>query len=215
MPGKFVFPGGADRDARPRHAGGERTASRTPRRSYWKRVKEPGVRTWRAVWPSPRYANCARRPALLLGVTRDVPPSAPGDIWAEFAKACVHPDLANIHFIARAIAAAAPANRMPFRHPLLHRRRFLDRAQNRRRDRAGPPNWSNWCGSRLPKQPSLDMPTITGVVLEELAARVGGRDGAQPAGAVLLHGRSAVLSRIAFNKLGANAGFLDILARGR
>ena len=52
--------------------------------------------------PSPHFARAfalaavretAEETGLLLGVKRDRPPQTPGEIWTEFAKANVHPDL--------------------------------------------------------------------------------------------------------------------------
>jgi hypothetical protein len=64
---------------------------------------------------SPRYARLPR-PGY-CSAKRDRPPDTPGEIWTEFAKANVHPDLGQIHFIARAVT--------PPRRPRRFDTRFL------------------------------------------------------------------------------------------
>ena len=94
----------------------------------------------------------AEETGLLLGVTRDEPPQVPGEIWHEFAKAKVHPDLGNIHFIARAIT--------PPRRPRRFDTRFFTAdataiAAHASKAWSGQtPNWSNWSGSRSRTPPS-------------------------------------------------------------
>jgi 8-oxo-dGTP pyrophosphatase MutT (NUDIX family) len=102
-------------------------------------------------------------------VKRDQPPQVPGEIWTEFAKANVHPDLGQIHFIARAIT--------PPRRP----RRFDTRVFTADASAiahtiegvVGPDSELvelTWIP--IDDATQLDMPTITGVILEELLARV-------------------------------------------
>ncbi len=100
---------------------------------------------------------------------RDQPPAAPGEIWNEFAKARVHPDLGNIHFIARAIT--------PPRRPRRFDTRFftadVSAVASKIEGVVGPDSELvelTWVP--IEEATLLDMPTITGVVLEELAARV-------------------------------------------
>ena len=66
--------------------------------------------------------------------------------------------------------AARPAAAL--RRALLHR---WTRAPSRIASRASPaptPNWSNWSGCRSTDAKQLDMPAVTGVMLEELDARI-------------------------------------------
>jgi 8-oxo-dGTP pyrophosphatase MutT (NUDIX family) len=111
----------------------------------------------------------AEETGLLLGVKRDDAPSVPGNIWDDFAKAKVHPDLAQIHLIARAIT--------PPRRPKRFDTRFfttdVSSIAHKIEDVVGPESELvelTWV--RIEEATHLDMPTITGVVLEELAARV-------------------------------------------
>jgi 8-oxo-dGTP pyrophosphatase MutT (NUDIX family) len=111
----------------------------------------------------------AEETGLLLGVKRENPPAIPGEIWTEFAKACVHPDLGQIHFIARAVT--------PPRRPRRFDTRFLtaDASAIARTIEGvvGPDSELvelTWVS--IEEAAHLDMPTITGIVLEELLARV-------------------------------------------
>jgi 8-oxo-dGTP pyrophosphatase MutT (NUDIX family) len=111
----------------------------------------------------------AEETGLLLGVKRDTPPATPGEIWTEFAKASVHPDLGQVHFIARAIT--------PPRRPRRYDTRFFtadaSSVAHSIEGVVGPDSELvelTWVA--IEEATHLDMPTITGVVLEELLARV-------------------------------------------
>ncbi len=167
MPGKFVFPGGRieplDRDM---------SAVSELHHDMENKLNE------RVATPSPSYARAfplaalrevAEETGLLLGVKRDEPPKTPGEIWAEFEKARVHPDLGNIHFIARAIT--------PPRRPRRFDTRFFtadaSAIAHTIEGVVGPDSELvelTWVP--IAEATHLDMPTITGVVLEELLARV-------------------------------------------
>jgi 8-oxo-dGTP pyrophosphatase MutT (NUDIX family) len=167
MPGKFVFPGGRieaiDRDM---------SAVSELHPDTQKKLNE------RVTAPSPGYARAfalaavremAEETGLLLGVKRDEPPAAPGEIWAEFAKAKVHPDLGQIHFIARAIT--------PPRRPRRFDTRFLtadaSAVAHKIEGVVGPESeLVELVWVPIEQATHLDMPTITGIVLEELLARV-------------------------------------------
>lgn len=167
MPGKFVFPGGRiealDRDM---------SAASELHPDTEKKLNE------RVTTPGPAYARAfalaavremAEETGLLLGVKRDTPPVTPGEIWAEFAKARVHPDVGNIHFIARAIT--------PPRRPRRFDTRFFtadaSAIAHKIEGVVGPESELvelTWVP--IEQATHLDMPTITGIVLEELLARV-------------------------------------------
>jgi len=111
----------------------------------------------------------AEETGLLLGVKGSTPPQTPGEIWREFAKACVHPDLGHIHFIARAIT--------PPRRPRRFDTRFFtadaSAIAHTIEGVVGPDSELvelTWVP--IEEAAHLDMPTITGIVLEELLARV-------------------------------------------
>src|SRR5262245_64707959 len=111
----------------------------------------------------------AEETGLLLGVKRDRAPTVPGEIWAEFAKANVHPDLCQIHFIARAIT--------PPRRPRRFDTRFLTAdasAIAHTIDGVVGPDSELVELTWVPIEGGghLDMPTIRGIVLQELLAVV-------------------------------------------
>jgi len=102
-------------------------------------------------------------------VKRDAPPAIPGDIWADFAKAKVHPDLGQIHFIARAITPPRRPKRFDTRFftadatSVAHTIEGVVGADSELVELAWAP---------ISEAAKLDVPTITGVILEELLARV-------------------------------------------
>ena len=167
MPGKFVFPGG-----RIEPLDRQMTAVSELHPDTQKKLNE------RVATPGPDYARAfglaavremAEEAGLLLGLKHNEPPATPGDIWAEFAKAKVHPDLGQIHFIARAIT--------PPRRPRRFDTRFLtadaSAIAHKIEGVVGPDSELvelTWVP--IEQATHLDMPTITGIVLEELLARV-------------------------------------------
>jgi 8-oxo-dGTP pyrophosphatase MutT (NUDIX family) len=167
MPGKFVFPGGR---IEPLDAKMSAVSELDPdmEKKLNARVANPSREFARALALT-AVRETAEETGLLLGVKRDEPPATPGDIWAEFAKACVHPDLGNVHLIARAIT--------PPRRPRRFDARFFtadaSSIAHRIEGVVGPDSELvelTWVP--IEEATHLDMPTITGVVLEELANRV-------------------------------------------
>jgi 8-oxo-dGTP pyrophosphatase MutT (NUDIX family) len=167
MPGKFVFPGGRiealDR-AMPAvselHPGTER--------KLMEHVAQPSAEFARGLALA-AIRETAEETGLLLGEKGHEPPETPGEIWTEFANAKVYPDLGNIHFIARAIT--------PPRRPRRFDTRFFtadaSAVAHTIEGVVGPDSELvelTWVP--IEKAAHLDMPTITGVVLEELLARV-------------------------------------------
>ena len=167
MPGKFVFPGGRI-EAIDRQMTAVSELHPDTQKKLNERVATPGADYARA-FALAAVREVAEETGLLLGVKRDAPPATPGDIWAEFAKAKVHPDLGQIHFIARAIT--------PPRRPRRFDTRFLtadaSAVAHKIEGVVGPDSELvelTWVS--IEQATHLDMPTITGIVLEELLARV-------------------------------------------
>ena len=167
MPGKFVFPGGR---LEPHDADMSSISDLHPdiEAKLNLRVAAPGAEFARALALT-AIRETAEETGLLLGVKGDESPATPGEIWAEFAKAKVHPDLGQIHFIARAIT--------PPRRPKRFDTRFFTAdataIAHRIEGVVGPDSELvelTW--TPIEQAAQLDMPTITGVVLEELLARV-------------------------------------------
>jgi 8-oxo-dGTP pyrophosphatase MutT (NUDIX family) len=167
MPGKFVFPGGRIEalDARMSVVSDIDPAMQE---KLMERVAAPSTEFARALALT-AVREMAEETGLLLGVKRDQPPATPGEIWAEFEKARVHPDLGNLHFIARAIT--------PPRRPKRFDTRFFtadaSAIAHTIEGVVGPDSeLVELAWVPIEKATQLDMPTITAVVLEELLARV-------------------------------------------
>jgi 8-oxo-dGTP pyrophosphatase MutT (NUDIX family) len=167
MPGKFVFPGGRI-EALDRSMPAISELHPDTQKKLLERVKNPGENFARAVALA-AVREVAEETGLVLGVKRDPAPTVPGEIWTEFAKANVHPDLEQIHFIARAIT--------PPRRPRRFDTRFLtadaSAIAHTIEGVVGPESELvelTWVP--IEEATHLDMPTITGIVLEELLARV-------------------------------------------
>jgi 8-oxo-dGTP pyrophosphatase MutT (NUDIX family) len=167
MPGKFVFPGGRI-EALDRTMTAETELHPDTQEKLLVRVPDPSAELARG-FALAAVREMAEETGLLLGNKRDTAPSVPGDIWTEFAKAKVHPDLAHIHFIARAIT--------PPKRPKRFDTRFFTAdatAIAHRIDGIISPDAElvELVWIPIEQAAQLDMPTVTGVVLEELGARV-------------------------------------------
>jgi 8-oxo-dGTP pyrophosphatase MutT (NUDIX family) len=167
MPGKFVFPGGRI-EAFDRTMPAVSELHPDTQKKLNERVAAPSAEFARSLALA-SVRETAEETGLLLGVKRDTPPQVPGEIWAEFAKQCVYPDLGQIHFIARAIT--------PPRRPRRFDTRFLtadaSAIAHTIEGVVGPDSELvelTWVP--IEEATHLDMPTITGIVLEELLARV-------------------------------------------
>jgi 8-oxo-dGTP pyrophosphatase MutT (NUDIX family) len=167
MPGKFVFPGGRLEPI----DGAMPAASELPAETQAKllaRVKQPRADLARALALTAVRETCEET-GLMLGVKRDAPPAVPDDQWADFARTRIYPDLAQIQFIARAIT--------PPRRPKRFDTRFFTAdatAVAHTIEGVIGPNSElvELVWVPIEEATRLDMPTITGVVLEELANRV-------------------------------------------
>ena len=167
MPGKFVFPGGRIEPLdRAMPAAGDLHPAMQEK--LLERIAEPSPDFARGL-PLTAVRETAEETGLMLGVKAEPPPAVPGEIWADFAKAGVMPDLGQIHFIARAIT--------PPRRPKRYDTRFFtaDAASvaHEIEGVVGPESeLVELVWVPIAEAAQFDMPTITGVVLEELLARV-------------------------------------------
>jgi 8-oxo-dGTP pyrophosphatase MutT (NUDIX family) len=169
MPGKFVFPGGRlePHDAEMSSISGLHADIQAKLNV---RVASPSADFARALALT-AIRETAEETGLLLGVQRDEPPAIPGDIWAEFGKARVHPDLGQIHFIARAITPPRRPKRFDTRFFTIDATAIAHRIEGV----VGPDSeLVELAWTPIEQAAQHDMPTITGVVLEELLARVEG-----------------------------------------
>ena len=167
MPGKFVFPGGR---LEPHDAEMSRISDLHPdiQAKLNTRVASPSADFARALALT-AIRETAEETGLLLGVRRDAPPATPGEIWAEFAEAKVHPDLGQIHFIARAITPPGRPKRFDTRFFTADATSVAHKIEGV----VGPDSeLVELAWAPISEAAHLDMPTITGVILEELLARV-------------------------------------------
>lgn len=167
MPGKFVFPGGrvdpADRlmpIAKPLDTHAEQFLMR--------RMQRPNAARARAIALA-AIRETFEETGLLLGVKHDNPLPAPAGPWSEFAKTGFIPDLSVLHFIARAITPSRRPKRFDTRFfavdaaAVAHKVDGVVHADAELVELIWLP---------ITEARSLDMPTITSVVLKELEARV-------------------------------------------
>jgi len=174
MPGKFVFPGGRIEAADRAMAAASELPAETQKKLLT-RVADTSPAYARA-FPLAAVRETCEETGLMLGVKREAAPDVPGEAWIDFARASVVPDLAQIHFIARAIT--------PPRRPRRFDTRFFTAdasAIAHRIDGIVGPNSElvELVWAPIAEAAKLDMPTITSVILEELGARVAagmGRD---------------------------------------
>lgn len=167
MPGKFVFPGGRIEPLDGRMSSVSELHPDTERKLL-ERVAAPSENYARALALT-AVREMAEETGLMLGIQGDVPPKTPGEMWTEFEKAKVHPDLGQIHFIARAIT--------PPRRPKRFDTRFFTAdataIAHTIEGVVGPDSeLVELVWVPIAEATQLDMPTITGIVLEELGARV-------------------------------------------
>jgi 8-oxo-dGTP pyrophosphatase MutT (NUDIX family) len=167
MPGKFVFPGG-------RLEPNDRLMpAATPLNPYTEKFLMVGTKR-----PSPSRAKALALAAiretfeetgLVLGAPMQNAGRVPDGPWAEFAKSGFYPDLSSLHFIARAVTPSRRPRRFDTRFfavdaaTIAHKVEGVVHADAELVELVWMP---------ISEARSLDMPTVTGVILQELEARV-------------------------------------------
>jgi 8-oxo-dGTP pyrophosphatase MutT (NUDIX family) len=167
MPGKFVFPGGrvdpSDRlmpVAQPLDTHAEDYLMRHTVRPSAAKARALALAAIRETF---------EETGLLLGAPQASPVRAPDGPWADFAKAGFSPDLSALHFIVRAITPSRRPKRFDTRFfavdatAIAHKVDGVVHADAELVELVWLP---------ISEARSLDMPTITGVALKELEARV-------------------------------------------
>jgi len=166
MPGKFVFPGGRIEDS---DALMPAATELDPRAAAKLSLRVAGAARAPRAFALATIRETYEETGLLLGQKRGTPPAVPNSEWNAFAAAGVHPDLSQMFFIARAITPPRRPKRFDTRFftidaaAIAHRLDGFVGADSELVELTWIP---------LAQAATLDMPTITGVVLEELAARV-------------------------------------------
>jgi 8-oxo-dGTP pyrophosphatase MutT (NUDIX family) len=177
MPGKYVFPGGRveREDWRMSAAGAldphveEKLNARVPR-------------------PSPAFARAIALAAiretfeetgLALGVSEyGVPDNAPPGVWSRFAATGVYPALDEVDFLARAITPPGRPRRFDARFLIIDARFIAKRVEGVVHPDA---ELVDMVWTPLDKARELDLPIITRLALDDLAAALnGGLDKRRP-----------------------------------
>lgn len=167
MPGKFVFPGGRI-EAHDRTMKAVSELHPATQSKLLERVANPPTDLARGLALA-AVREMAEETGLLLGVKGDAAPETPGEIWTEFAKASIFPDLGQLHFIARAITPPKRPKRFDTRFFTADATTIAHRIEGV----VGPDSeLVELVWAPIDEAAHFDMPTITSVVLEELAARV-------------------------------------------
>jgi 8-oxo-dGTP pyrophosphatase MutT (NUDIX family) len=167
MPGKYVFPGGGVEPADKRMPAA-RPLDPHAEQHLMRAVKRPSPGKARALALA-AIRETYEETGLFIGAKAPHGSDAPPGPWAAFAQAQILPDLAAIHFVARAIT--------PPRRPKRFDTRFFaadaGAIAHRIDGMIGPDaELVELLWMPIDEARHLDMPAITAVVLEELQARI-------------------------------------------
>jgi 8-oxo-dGTP pyrophosphatase MutT (NUDIX family) len=166
MPGKFVFPGGGLEPLDKRMAAARELDPAAAARLL-RQVRRPSQVFARALALA-AIRETAEETGLLLGTRGNAGAVAAG-AWTMFAQAGVLPDLGAIHFIGRAITPPRRARRFDARFFTMDANAIAQRIEGI----TGPDaELVELVWMPLPEARALDMATVTGVMLEELDARI-------------------------------------------
>ena len=166
MPGKFVFPGGRVEPLDRRMASATPIAPQVEAR-LMQHVRRPSAERRAAVLAAIR--ETFEETGILLGTKASEPARSPGGPWDAFVQAGVVPDLAPVHFIARAITPPARTKRFDTRFFAIDASRIAVRLDGV----VGPDTeLTELVWHPIAAAARLDMPAITTAVLEELAVRI-------------------------------------------
>ncbi len=167
MPGKFVFPGGRI-EAPDRTMPAISELHPDTQAKLLERVADPSPALARG-FALAAVRELAEETGLLLGSKGETAPASPGEIWEEFTKAKVHPDLGQVHFIARALTPQGRPKRFDTRFFTADATGIAHTIEGV----VGPESeLVELVWMPIDQAATIDMPTITSVVLEELAVRV-------------------------------------------
>src|SRR5262245_25525102 len=166
MPGKFVFPGGGVDPADKRMPFATALDPDAEMRLMQRFHKGSAVRARALALASVR--ETFEETGLLLG-TRAEAANVPEGPWSAFAQHKVLPDLGNIHFIGRAITPPGRPRRFDARFFTMDASAIAHRVEGV----TGPDaELVELVWMPLVEAKTLDMPAVTGVMLEELDARI-------------------------------------------
>jgi 8-oxo-dGTP pyrophosphatase MutT (NUDIX family) len=167
MPGKFVFPGGRV-DPADQRMPVARTLHPHTEAHLIKRLQRPSVAKARA-FALAAIRETFEETGLLLGVPGRATTKVPHGPWTAFAEADILPDLGALHFIGRAITPPGRPRRFDARFFTMDATAIAHRIDGV----TGPDaELVELVWMPLAQAKELDMPAVTGVMLEELDARI-------------------------------------------
>jgi 8-oxo-dGTP pyrophosphatase MutT (NUDIX family) len=167
MPGKFVFPGGRV-DPADQRMPVARTLHPHTEAHLIKRLQRPSVAKARA-FALAAIRETFEETGLLLGVPGRATTNVPHGPWTAFAEANILPDLGALHFIGRAITPPGRPRRFDARFFTMDATAIAHRIDGV----TGPDaELVELVWMPLAQAKELDMPAVTGVMLEELDARI-------------------------------------------
>jgi 8-oxo-dGTP pyrophosphatase MutT (NUDIX family) len=167
LPGKYVFPGGRVERADARMATASELDPVVEGQLMGQMLKPNRTRARAMALAAIR--ETFEETGIMIGARGTPPAAARNGLWTDFASAGVLPDLARLHFVARAIT--------PPRRPKRFDTRFFavdaESIVERRDGVVGPDSeLVELVWVPLAEAPALGLMTVTTVVLEELAARI-------------------------------------------
>jgi len=167
MPGKFVFPGGRV-DPADRRMPVARPLDPATQAHLMKRLQRPSAEKARA-FALAAIRETFEETGLLLGVCERATAKVPRGPWTAFAEADILPDLGALHFIGRAITPPGRPRRFDARFFTMDASAIAHRIEGV----TGPDaELVELVWMPLADAKALDMPAVTGVMMEELDARI-------------------------------------------
>jgi 8-oxo-dGTP pyrophosphatase MutT (NUDIX family) len=167
MPGKFVFPGGRVEGLDRRMAASAHLDARVETQ-LMRHTQRPSPMRARALALA-ALRETFEETGLLLGIPAKAMPATGDGAWDTFAQSKLIPDLAKMHFIARAITPPGRPRRFDTRFFTADASGITHRVHGV----VGPDTeLVELIWLPIGEAKRLDMPTITTVVLDELEARV-------------------------------------------
>ena len=167
MPGKFVFPGGRIEPGDKRMP----VANALPdyaEAALTRQVTRPPHHLGRALALA-AIRETFEETGLLIGTRAYGPPEDVPAGWEAFARHGVLPDLEALHFVARAITPPKRVRRFDTRFFTVDRRAVAAEEPGRV---SADAEFTELAWFTLPAARKLDLPTITGLILDELEAQV-------------------------------------------
>jgi 8-oxo-dGTP pyrophosphatase MutT (NUDIX family) len=167
MPGRYVFPGGRV-DPVDRQMPVARPLDPAALAQLMKRLQRPTAAKAQA-FALAAIRETFEETGLLIGARVGAVVAAPAGPWAAFAQARILPDLSLLRFVGRAITPPGRSRRFDARFFTVDANAIAHRIEGV----TGPDaELTELAWMTLAEAKALDMPAVTGVMLEELDARI-------------------------------------------